>query len=386
MSHSDQIQTIAESQEPILSAYLNTQNRNASQHPRVPLHLAWFRKMAASLSQTLPPQDSARFQHEVARVEHFLEGRHPEEKALAIFAGQETWNALPLQIGVENEIRWGKPAVGQLFRLQREHAPYGIVVVDHQAARFFQYFLGEFIELGEKRFEIDQSQWKKKDIGHVNSEKVRMSRGTNQDLFEHRLKAQYDHLCRDTTDQAMAYSKQHDFAAIFLVGLDQLVGPIQQKFPPSFRGRLVSVPEDYGKLSPSKILRRLEPLMADYEQKQQLLDVQQLLATEKGTVTDVDETLARVQDGSIRTLVLAADHDFNLRKCEKCGMVNRSSDLACTSCGGKRRNIALLDVLPSLAAEHGTKVQFVTGKAARILTKAGGIAGWLRRPVSSAVG
>jgi hypothetical protein len=100
----------------------------------------------------------------------------------------------------------------------------------------------------------------------------------------------------------------------------------------------------------------------------------------------VDETLARVQDGSIRTLVLAADHDFNLRKCEKCGMVNRPSDLACTGCGGKRRNIALLDVLPSLAAEHGTKVQFVTGKAAHILTKAGGIAGWLRRPVSSAVG
>ncbi len=386
MSHSDQIQTIAESQEPTLTAYLNTQNRNASRHPRVPIHLAWFQKMSASLSRTLQPQDTAPFQHAVARVEQFLEGRHPEEKALAIFAGQESWTVLPLQTGVENEIRWGKPAVGQLFQLQREHAPYGIVVVDHQAARFFQYFLGEMIELGEKRFEIDESQWKRKDLGHTASEQTRKTRGADHDLFEHRLKAQYEHLCRDTADQAMAYSKQYDFAAIFLVGLEQLIGPIRHKFPPSFRERPVSVPEDYGKLLPNKILRRLEPLMVAYEQKRHLLDAQQLLASEKGTVTTVDETIARLQDGSIRTLVVASDHDFNLRECEKCRMVNRSSDLVCTNCGGNRRSVALLDVLPSLAAKHGMKVQFLTGKAAHILVKAGGMAGWLRQPARSAVG
>lgn len=126
--------------------------------------------------------------------------------------------------------------------------------------------------------------------------------------------------------------------------------------------------------------------MTDYEQKRQFLDVEQLLATEKGTVAEVDETLARLQDGSIRALVVAVDHDFHLRECESCATVNRSSDLVCTNCGGKRRTIALLDMLPSLAAEHGTKVQFVTGKVAKILAKAGGIAGWLRQPAKSAVG
>jgi hypothetical protein len=386
MTRSDQIQTIAESQVPILTVYVNTQNRNASRHPLVPLHLTWLRKSAASFFRTLPPQEATLFQREVDRVGKFLEGRRPEEKALAIFAGAETWAVLPLPTGVNNEIRWGKAAVGQLFRLHREHTPYGIVVVDHRAARFFLFFLDELIELGEKRFEIDESQWKRKDLGHVASERIRKTRGTDHDLFEHRLEAQYERLCRDTADQAIAFSKKHDFATIFFVGPERLIGPIQKKFPPSFRARLVSVPEDFGKLPPSKILRRLEPMVAEYEQKQQILDVEQLLAAGRGTVTEGDETLARLQNGTIRAVVVAADHDFGLRECEKCGTVARSSDLVCASCGGKRQTIALLDILPSLAAKHGTQVEFVNGRAAHILTRAGGIAGWLRQPRKTAAG
>jgi len=386
MSHSHQIQSIAESPAPILTVYVNTQNRNASRHPRVPVHLTWFRKETSSLSRTLAPQDAALFQTQIERVERFLDGRHPEEKALAIFCGRETWTVLPLQNGVENEIRWGKPAIGQLFRFLYEHAPYGIVVVDHRAVRFFQFFLGELMELGEKRFDIDKSQWKNKDLGHVAGEQIQKTRGTNRDLFERRLNAQYERLCRDTADQAIAYSKQRDFAAMFLVGLERLIGPIQRKLPSSFRARLVPVHEDFGKLSPSKILLRLAPLMAEEEQKRQILDVEQVLATEIGAVTEVDETLARLQDGTIRTIVVAADHNFHLRECDQCATVDRAGDLVCASCGRKRHAIALCDILPRWAAEHGTKVQFVTGKAATVLTKAGGIAGWLRQPAKAANG
>lgn len=386
MSHFEQIRSIAESQAPLLSVYLNTQNRNASRHPRVPVHVSWFRKTVSAISRTLTPQDEALFQTQVSRVEQFLEGRHPEEKALAIFAGRETWNMIQLQTGVENEVRWGKPAVGQLFRLLHEHPPYGIVVIDHRAARFFQFFLGELSELGEKRFEIDQSQWKEKDLGHVAGEQVRKTRGTNRDLFEHRVEAQYEHLCREAADQAMALAKQRDFAAIFLVGLEPLVGPIQKKFPRSFKAELVLVPEDYGKLLPNTIFRRLAPLMADFEQKRQIAEVEQLLVGGRGIVSEADEILADLQAGSIRAIFVAAEHNFYLRECEKCRSVNRSSDMVCPNCGGTRRTVTLLDILPSLAAEHNTKVQFVSGRAAQILASAGGIAGWLRQPAKAANG
>lgn len=382
----DEIQTIAESSAPILTVYLNTQNRNASRHPRVSGDLAWFRKKARALSQTLLPKDAERFQRAVARVERFVEGRHPEEKAMAIFSGRETWIAVPLQTTIENEIRWGKPAVGQLFRLLSEHNSYGVVVMDHRVARFFLFLLGELTDLGEKSFDIDTSQWKRKDVGRVASERTRKAHGSDQDLIERRLQARYERLFRETVDQAAALSKKHDFAGIFLVGPERLVGLTQRKFPAAFQARLIPVIEDFGNFSPRGILRRLEPLIADYERKRQIAVVKQLLAPDDGSVTDVDETLARLQDGTIRAIVVAADHDFHLRECSKCGTVNRSGDPNCANCGGERRNIELLDVLPGLATRLGTKVEVVSGEAATILARAGGIAGWLRQTKHAAAG
>ena len=99
--------------------------------------------------------------------------------------------------------------------------------------------------------------------------------------------------------------------------------------------------------------------MADYERKRQLAEVDHVIAADAGTIRDIDETLARLQGGTIRTLVVASDLDFQVRECAKCGIVNRSTDVACAVCGGERRRIALLDVLPRLSTEHGVKVEFV---------------------------
>jgi hypothetical protein len=76
--------------------------KTASHHPRTEVCLTWLRKRVALTSRTLLPRDAERFLHEVAHVEKFLEGRHPKEKALAIFAGPKTWTVFPLQIAVEN--------------------------------------------------------------------------------------------------------------------------------------------------------------------------------------------------------------------------------------------------------------------------------------------
>jgi peptide subunit release factor 1 (eRF1) len=135
-----------------------------------------------------------------------------------------------------------------------------------------------------------------------------------------------------------------------------------------------------------EIRRRLEPLLADYQRNRQVAEVDQIMAADGRTVRDADETLARLQAGTIRTVVVASDHDFHVLECAKCGVVSRSSDVACAACGGERRRIALLDVLPRLSASHGVKVEFVEGEPARILAKVGGIGGWLRQSKRSAVG
>jgi hypothetical protein len=219
---------------PILSIYLNTRSVNASRHPRAEAWLAWLRKEAASISRTLLPRDTERFLQEVRRTEGFLHDRHPEEKALAIFAGPTTWMVIPLHIAVENKLAWGHPAIGQLFRLLHEHKSCCIVGVDHRAARFFAYSLGELTELAKKQFEVDPSQWKKKSLGHLTSGRIQKMRGPYPDRFDHRMEVQYARLCRETAEQAATLSKQYGLAEIFLAGPDRLIGPMQTQFPPAF--------------------------------------------------------------------------------------------------------------------------------------------------------
>jgi peptide subunit release factor 1 (eRF1) len=371
---------------PVLTVYLNTASQDHSLHPVVPASLRWFTDEGEALSRTLLPRDGRRLKEQIERFAQFLRLRRPQEKAIAAFVGPDAWEVLPLHIRLENQLQWGKPSVAQLFKLVSEHKPYGIVVVDHQRARFFRFQLGELTAIAERQYEIDESQWKRTDVGHIASERTRKAHGADRDLFDHRLRAQFEHLCRDTAHQLLRLSQKHDFAGVFLVGSHRLIDSIERHSPSVASDRVVSVSEDMGGFSPTEVLRRLEPLVADYERKRQIAEVDKLMTADGGTVRDSDETLARLQAGTIHTVVVASDHDFHMRECAKCGVVSGSSDPACTVCGGERRRIALLDVLLRLSVEHRVKVEFVEGEAAQTLKKAGGIGGWLRQSKRTAVG
>ncbi len=385
-SRCTQLQEIAGWIPPILSVYLNTRTQNASQHPRVQPHVAWFKKEALSLARHLTPHDAELFRRQARQIERFLYGRHPAETALAIFAGRENWEVFPLRIGIENELHWGKPSVGQLLRLETENRASCVVVVDHHGARFFQYSLGELTLLEEKSFKVDISQWKTKDFGHISSERIRKTRGPNRDLFEDRLKAQYARLCQEAAEQAEALCNKHDLAGLILVGPDRLLALVHAKIPNAFAESVIPVPEDLGNLSSKKLLRRLQPVMDDCQRKQQFATVTQLLGTEYGTVITVDETLAQLQNGAIRTLVLVRDFDVDLHQCVNCGKANRSADPVCVACGSERRKTTLWEILPELLSTFNTKLEIVSGEAAQILARTGGMGGWLRLAKRAAAG
>src|SRR5690349_15570458 len=204
-------------------------------------------------------------------------------------------------------------------------------------------------------------------------------RGPYPDRFEHRIEVQYARLCRETAEQAAALSKQYGLAHIFLAGPDRLIQRIRTQFPPAFRESVCLVPEDLGNFSPKELLQRLEPMIVEYEQKRQLAAVTQLLGTDTGTETDLDQTLAQLQNGRVRSVVVSRDFDLDLRQCTKCGLASRAADPVCASCAGERRKVAFRNVLPALLVAHDAEVEIVTGEAARMLERAGGIGAWLRQ-------
>jgi len=375
-----QIQSLASLKEPVVSVFLNTENPNPSRHPRLAADVSWLRKKKAALEHSLTVHEAKEFEKVFARVEEFLDGRHPQEKALAIFAGQNTWTVLSLETTVQHEIHWGRAAVGQLVRLLGEHSRYGVVAVDRNTARFFECYLGEFNSLSEKQFEVDESQWKRTDVGHIATETMRKGHGPDRDLHDHRLDAQYERLWSDTAAHAASLVKQHDLAGIFLVGPERPVSSIHKHLVAAAADiPVVNVFEDLGQFAPRDLRRRIEPLIAEFEQKARLSEVRELLAADAGFVVDPDETLAKLQAGTIGALFVAENHELHLRECVNCQTVSRESGPVCAPCGGQRIGAAMTETLARIALAKGTRLFFVSGEAGELLAKAGGMAGRLRQ-------
>jgi hypothetical protein len=378
MITANQIQLLASIKEPVVSVFLNTENPNHSRHPRLAADVSWLRKNKAALEHSLAVHEAKGFEKVFARVEEFLEGRHPQEKALAIFAGPNNWTVLSLQAAVQDEIHWGKPAVGQLVRFLDEPR-YGVVAVDRNTARFFEFYLGEFTSLSERQFEVDESQWKRTDVGHIATEAMRKGHGPDRDLYDHRLHAQYEKLWSDTAAHVASLVKQHDFARTFLVGPERLVSSIHKHLAFAADIPVVNVFEDLGQFAAKDIRRRVEPLIAEYEHKAQFTEVRALLTADVGSVIDPDEALAKLQAGIIGTLFVGENHELHLRECVNCLTVSRESGPVCAQCGGQRIDVAMTETLARIALAKGTKLSFVSGEAGELLAKAGGMAGRLRQ-------
>lgn len=380
MLNASRLRTLSQLPPPLLTAYLDTKSAEASRHEPVPQYLTRLKNEAKSLALGVPAAEEGIFHEQLKRIEEFLRGRTSQERGLVIFAGAAAWELVSLQVEVKNELRWGKPALSQLLWLINEHKPYCIVAVDRAGARFFRYGLGDMAELAEKKFEIDISQWKKKELGHVTGQGVKKTRGSQRDTFDHRMDAQYEHLCRETALLAKSLCEREGLSAIFFVGSDRLIKPIEAGFSQEFRPRIVSIEEDLARIPFHDLQQRLEPKIAKWERDRSSALVTALLGTDRGTVVGIDETLAQIQKGKIRTLVLVRDLDANLSQCVQCGWTDRSADPACSACGGKRRAVTLRDVLPELALRSEIDVEVVTGEAAAKLKEAGGVGAWLRQP------
>jgi rubrerythrin len=369
----------AELAAPVLTAYLDTASVESHGLQNKRGYLPWLRKQAKSLVENVRPNERGLFEQQLERLESFLRDHTPQGKGLVVFVGPETWELAPLQQRVENELHWGRPALTQLEWSLREAKPVCVAVADRTGARFFRYALGELALLAEKKFEIDISQWKKKELGHVTGQDVRKTRGSQRDTHRHRMEAQIQRLLRETSKLAQDLCEKQKLIALFLVCSERLLKPIEDGFSKDFRQRVITIREDLHGLAVPELQDFLEPHFTNWKRKYEAAQVDSLLAEERKAVVGLDETLAQLQKGKIRSILLAHNLNMSLRQCTECGWTDSSADTACPVCKRKERYpVDLRHVLPELARNGAAGLQVVGDKAAAKLMRAGGIGGWLR--------
>jgi hypothetical protein len=374
----NELQSISQLTPPVLTAYVNTGPVQSLMQPPESGFIRWLKKEAATATQNAPAREQELVKAQIARVEKFLRVETPRQKGVVILSSPGDWVVVPSDQSLENELHWGRPALSQLFWLVSAHKPYCIVTVDRTGARFFDYRFGEMTASGQMDFVVDVSQWKKKELGHVTGQKVQKTRGSQRDIFRHRMDAQFARMCRDVAEQSVKQCDKNHGAAIFLVGSKRLTLPIQAAFSRQFQRPIVVFDADLKYSSLPELQKRLGPRINDWDAQRQEKMVKDLVGENRTTVVGFDETLTLLEKGKIRTLVLGQQLDQRLQECSECGWIDRSSDPVCPQCKRERHAVNLREVLPELAWQNGTEVEIVTGRAAELLRKSGGMGGWLR--------
>jgi hypothetical protein len=242
-------------------------------------------------------------------------------------------------------------------------------------------WMGEVVEDEREALEVDRSAWRRKDLVGPSHPGVRKRRGAQRDRFEARMKAQYGRFARDLAVRVHRWAERQGMRPVLLTGPVELVEAVQAELPAEFRERLALVRENLAHLGPAALHARLEPALNRWTRDHEAVRVEALVGqTSRQTVVGLDETLARLQEGRVRELVIARGIGGTVRQCERCGRADRSADRICPTCGGERHAASARVVLPELARRHGVPVEVVAGRAASQLRVAGGVGAWLGSP------
>ncbi|MDE3110304.1 MAG: hypothetical protein KGL02_10225, partial [Acidobacteriota bacterium] len=220
------LDSLAQVSHPILSLYLEGRSKRSAGGRAALNSRPWLKKQAKLLAAGMNATERKAFQAQFDRAETFLKSS-PVNTPLAIFATEGKWICLHLPSPASNELQWGTPALTQIRRIAEEQQRLCIIAVDRAGARFFHYELGELAELSAMKFEIDVSQWKRREHGHMARRNTKMPHGPLRDAFKRRMDEQYKHFFRHIAERIKFVCASEHSAAVLLVGPERMTKPIE---------------------------------------------------------------------------------------------------------------------------------------------------------------
>jgi peptide subunit release factor 1 (eRF1) len=381
MSLADTLANLPHLPPPVLTAYLDTNPSNPRNQGARRGYVTWLKTAARNLRNELPKEAGKTFRAQLNRIQDYLQTERPGARGLVVFAGPKVWQVAPLQVEVAEELHWGKPSLQQMMWVLDEHRPRGAIVIDGAGARFFRFWLGKVTEDEAAAFHVDYSSWRRPHLVGPSTSAVSKQHGVQRDRVAHRAEAQRDRFSRALRARIERWAAEEQVSPFVLVGDATETEALIESMPATLRTQVATLSKSLPHISASNAKAKLAPLLRRWERDHEATLVEDLISSQgaRRAVTGLDETLALLQEGRVRQLVVSRGLSGLLRECLKCGRMDRSADPVCASCGGDRRSRSIRTVIPELASQQEVPVEVVSGDAAKKLRAAGGVGAWLRR-------
>ena len=359
----------------ILSLYINIDQSNAANLNRgfETVVENEFRQMGEGRKSDGDGKDGGkdggrqRFETECERVLEFLKDYTPKGRGLVIFSdsSRDFWWRRDLGVEVSPGVRWtARPWVRPLLEVLERNDPFGVVLIDKQHARILTVDASGMQQQTEILSDVPSKHsttgsdhmWSQGQMDRDHTNHIRLhAKRVAEDLAEivDRLK-----LTRIVIGGPVAAT------SIFV---SELPKRLQQIIVGT-----VSAPID---ANHERLLGEIREVQerAEHEDESKLVDAM-ITSAMKGdrAVLGISDTLAAIEQGRVRCMVIARDYRAVGEQCTSCRILLVEGGDQCSFCGGKLEAAPdLINLASYKVLDQAGKVQIVSGHAAEKLSESG---------------
>ena len=347
----------------VLSLYLNV---DPTQRSKDEYRLA-LRNLLKDVADEAAPED-------IARIERYFDFEYDwQGKGVALFscAQEGFWRAYSLAIPLRNQVFVShRPYLKPLSDLLDLYDRYGVVIVDREGARIMLFSQGELVDsegiVGEEVKRLKHGG---------GSAAGRRAGGAGRREDEVALRN-----LRDVAELTVRFCEGGRCQRLIIGGTEETVAQFEEMLPKELRDQVVaSIPVDMN-APEQEILNRTLEVIDEVDRREEEKLVREIITAaakgEEGAI-GLDDTLAAVQEGRARALVVAEGYKAPGYRCANCGYTTAQEIATCVFCGGQMEKMQdVVDVIVHRAIDLGVDVEVV--KDNQELEKAGYIGALLR--------
>jgi peptide chain release factor subunit 1 len=307
------------SPDPVLSVYMNTDMTEGTVD-------ALKLRLRTLLKEVHLSKDEA------AILNYFEHEREWTGRSIAMFscAAQNYFRAFPIAVPVRSRIFVGEqPYVKPLADLLDAYGGYGVVLVDKQGARLFQFHLGELKEqegiMGEevRHTKRGGSSSILGRLGGIGG-KARHS----DEMVERNLK--------DSADFAAKFFEEKHIRRILIGGTEKNVNQFKSHLPKAWQSLVVGTFPVSMTARPDEVQKKAIEIGQQAERRREMRLVENMItsaAKGAGGVLRLEDTLGAVHEGRVQTLVVREGYRAKGFQCQGCGYLTTQEEEDCPFCG-----------------------------------------------------
>ncbi|MGH7476778.1 MAG: hypothetical protein ACRELD_10840 [Longimicrobiales bacterium] len=257
------------------------------------------------------------------------------------------------------------PKVGPLVHLLNRYHRYGVLLVDREHLRMLNVSMGR--SLHEHQVETDP---------YPTPHDIKRG-GYSAPDFQKRKAEEVKHFFREFAKEVDQFDRRYAPDHFVILGTDENVKHFTDYLAEALKSRIIHTGHAPIDASGAEVLERLEPLFREWDVRQEAAAVE-LLRDRVGqhhfATSGFSETLQRLQEGKVETLVVARNVERTGARCVQCGFYIEAVHAHCPYCGGQTRDgVELVETMIRLAAEQDARVEFTDASALRDLDGVGAL-------------